>query len=112
MSLDGKQLSSPNYKTERIGVAGNYWLGCEKKVLNIFSLLKNKKTNTITLNHELDEEEVIVKVKSNSWLIVLITSHNRLLLLNFSTSVLFSEELNSSITDVEITEHGKIILST
>ena len=90
LSLEGKQLSLPNYKTERIGIAGNYWLGCEKKVLNIYSILKNKKTNSVTLNHELDDEEIITKVKSNSWLIVLITSKNRILLLNFSASVLYS----------------------
>ena len=51
LSLEGKQISQPNYRTERIGIAGNYWLGCEKKVLNIYSLVKNKKTNSVTLNH-------------------------------------------------------------
>jgi hypothetical protein len=81
-------------------------------VLNIYSLLKNKKTASVTLSHELDNDESIEVVKSNSWLIVIITSRNRLLLVNFSSTVLYSEELNHSVTDVEITEHGKIILCT
>lgn len=50
-------------------------------------------------------------MKSNSWLIVLLTTRNRIILVNYSATVLFSQQLYQAITDVELTEQGKIILS-
>ncbi len=111
MTLEGDS-SITYYKSEKIGIAGNYLLSCEKKALNIYSLVKSKKTTSVPLNHELDHDEFIETVKSNSWLIVIVTSRNRLLLVNFSSTVLYSEELNHVVTDLEVTEHGKVILST
>ena len=51
----------------------------------------------------MDEDEVVSLIKSNSWLIVVITNKNKLILINFSATVLYSELIYQTVTDVEIT---------
>lgn len=51
-------------------------------------------------------------MRSNSWLIVIITSINRFIVANFSSTVLYSEELTDLISDCIVTEGGEILLTT
>lgn len=110
-SPEGEFLKTiPN--SEKIGVASNYLLSCNNKTLTITNLAKpNSRATSVSLSHEMDGEEVVNLIKSNSWLIVVITDKNRLILINFSATVLYSEVIHQTITDLEITETGKIILS-
>lgn len=51
-------------------------------------------------------------MKSNSWLIAVLTTHNRLVLSNFAATVLFSEQIGEAITDCAVTEGGQVLLTT
>jgi hypothetical protein len=44
--------------------------------------------------------------RSNSWLIVLLTTRNRIIITNFTCTILYSEELGEVITDLAVNEGG------
>jgi type IV secretory pathway VirB9-like protein len=79
------------YNVECCSASSSYIILAQKKSISFVVLGKSKKINSLSLAHELDEHEHIKLLKNNSWTIVIITNKNKLIVANFSPTVIFSE---------------------
>lgn len=77
----------------------------------VYNILKQKSAPFLSLKHELSEPtEVLVKLSCSLLWIVAITSLNRLIVCNFSPTVVCTEQINETINDIAIGSSGEVIL--
>lgn len=73
--------------------------------------MKQKSAPFLSLKHELSEpSEVLVKLSCSLLWIVALTSLNRLIVCNFSPTVVCTEQINETINDIAIGTSGEVIL--
>jgi hypothetical protein len=111
LTLEGETVLN-QYNVECGVGSGNNIIYCEKRSAVIYNLTRSRKSGSVSLAHELDEHESIKAARSNSWLIVMLTNKSKIIITNFSSVVLYSEEISEAITDFTVTEGGEIIMST
>jgi hypothetical protein len=111
LSLEGETLLN-QYNVECAVGFGNSVVYCEKGQAVVYNLTRGRKTGSVSLAHELDAGETVRLARSNSWLIVLLTTKNRLVITNFSCAVLYSEEVGETVADLAVAEGGELLLAT
>lgn len=60
----------------------------------------------MSLTHEVEQNEKVRLIKATSWLIMLVTDSNRLLVVNWAATILYIEQINEPVSDIAITESG------
>ena len=76
------------------GSGHNIFAYKDDHTITVYNTAKGKASLFVSLKHELDESEEVIKLSSNSWLVIAMTNRYKIIIINFSSAIVHTEKFS------------------